>query len=230
MESGEIGLRSLRRRNLREEAVDVLRAAILGGELQPGSIHSAVTLAERLGVSPTPIREAMLELSTLGLVEVLPNRGFRVTVINDRDLDEVCELRMLLEVPALDMVVARATDESLEALDRPLLELEAAALRLDIPAFLMADREFHLSLLALTGNTRLVEIIGGLRDQTRIIGLQSLAANGTLQSSAADHRPILDAIRARDAAEARRVMTEHLEHTRRDWAGRSVAAAEPPSR
>jgi DNA-binding GntR family transcriptional regulator len=121
MESGEIGLRSLRRRNLREEAVDVLRAAILGGELQPGSIHSAVTLAERLGVSPTPIREAMLELSTLGLVEVLPNRGFRVTVINDRDLDEVCELRMLLEVPALDMVVARATDESLEALDRPLL-------------------------------------------------------------------------------------------------------------
>jgi len=228
MESAEIGLRSLRRRNLREEAVDVLRSAILGGELEPGSIHSAVTLAERLGVSPTPIREAMLELSTSGLVEVLPNRGFRVTVINDRDLDEVCELRMLLEVPAVEMVIARASDEGLAALDRPLLELEAAAHRLDIPAFLMADREFHLSLLALTGNTRLVEIIGGLRDQTRIIGLQALVASGTLQASASEHRPILDAIRARNVDEARRVMTEHLEHTRRDWAGRSVADAGPP--
>jgi len=66
------GLRSLRRRNLREEAVEVLRAAILGGELEPGSIHSAVSLAEHLGVSPTPVREAMLELSRYGLVEVLP--------------------------------------------------------------------------------------------------------------------------------------------------------------
>src|SRR5579862_6729020 len=94
-------LRSLRRRNLREEAVEVLRAAILGGELEPGSIHSAVGLAELMGVSPTPVREAMLELARSGLVEVLPNRGFRVTVVDDRDLDEIAELRKLLEVPAL---------------------------------------------------------------------------------------------------------------------------------
>src|ERR1700748_1061158 len=88
-------LRSLRRRNLREEAVEVLRAASLGGDRARGSIRSAVSLAERLGVSPTPVREAMLELATMGLVEVLPNRGFRVTTVDDQDLDEICQLRLM---------------------------------------------------------------------------------------------------------------------------------------
>lgn len=227
MESNSVGLRSLRRRNLREEAVDVLRAAILGGELEPGSIHSAVSLAERLGVSPTPVREAMLELANSGLVEVLPNRGFRVTVIDDRDLDEIFELRLLLELPAIALVIERAGEAELADLDRPLLALEEAADRLDVPAFLLADRDFHLSLLALTGNHRLVEIVGGLRDQTRIVGMHSLAEEGTLQATAAEHRPILEAIRAGKVAEAQRGMKVHLEHTRRDWAGRSEPTAEP---
>lgn len=225
VESKDVALRSLRRTNLREEAVEVLRAAILGGELAPGSIHSAVSLAELLGVSPTPVREAMLELARSGLVEVLPNRGFRVTVIDDRDLDEVAELRMLLEVPAMRLVIKRADDQSLAALEEPLRELEAAADRNDVPAFLVADREFHLRLLALAGNQRLVEIIAGLRDQTRIVGLHSLAAAGALEASASEHRPILEAIRNRDRKAAERQMITHLEHTRGAWAGRDEPVA-----
>lgn len=219
MDSLDSNLRSLRRTNLREEAVAVLRAAILGGELEPGSIHSAVGLAERLGVSPTPVREAMLELANSGLVEVLPNRGFRVSVIDDQDLDEIFELRMLLEVRAVKLVIDRATDEALEGLYEPLEELEAAAGRNDVAAFLVADRRFHLALLALAGNHRMVDIISGLRDQTRIVGLRSLADAGTLQATADEHRPILEALRARDAATGERVMAMHLEHTRGAWAG-----------
>jgi len=83
----------------------------------------------------------------------------------------------------------------------------------------------HLELLALAGNRRLVEIIAGLRDQTRIIGLRSLADRGALQATAEEHRPILEALRARDAAGAKRLMTVHLEHTRGAWAG----LAEPAS-
>jgi DNA-binding GntR family transcriptional regulator len=225
MEATPGSLRSLQRRNLREDAVEVLRAAILGGDLLPGSIHSAVSLAEQLGVSPTPVREAMLELANSGLVEVLPNRGFRITVIDDPDLDEICELRMLVEVPATAIVIKRASDADLARLEVPLRELEAAAERLDVPAFLIADREFHLSLLTLTGNQRLVEIIAGLRDQTRIVGLQSLVAAGALQATASEHRPLLEAIAARDVAEAQRRMKVHLEHTRRDWADRGELTA-----
>lgn len=203
----------------------MLRAAILGGELEPGSIHSAVSLAERLGVSPTPVREAMLELSRYGLVEVLPNRGFRVTVIDDRDLDEIYELRRLLEVPAMELVIERASAQQLDALEQPLADLEAAADSNDVPAFLLADRDFHLTLLQLSDNPRLVDIVAGLRDQTRIIGLRSLAEAGVLQASASEHRPILEALRAGDVAEAKRVMDVHLEHTRGAWAGNAEPVA-----
>jgi DNA-binding GntR family transcriptional regulator len=216
----ETALRPIRRRNLRDEAIDALRAAILGGDLAPGSIHSAVSLAERLGVSPTPVREAMLELARSGLIEVLPNRGFRVSVIDDRNLDEIFELRMMLEVPALALVCDRASDAELGALEEPLLDLESAAELGDVPAFLVADRKFHLRLLELARNDRLVEIIAELRDQTRIVGLHSLAATGALEATAAEHRPILDALRARNLAEANRRMRIHIEHTRGAWAGR----------
>ncbi|WP_196807335.1 GntR family transcriptional regulator [Candidatus Solirubrobacter pratensis] len=216
-------LRSIRRTNLREEAVSMLRAAILGGELEPGSIHSAASLADRLGVSPTPVREAMLALVLSGLVEVLPNRGFRVTVIDENDLDEICALRLMLEVPAIALAVERASDASLNGLRTRLAELEDAAANSDVSAFLVADRAFHLELLALAGNRRLVRIVAELRDQTRIVGLQSLAAAETLEAIAAEHRPILEAIQARDVAAAQRSMTVHLEHTRGAWAGHAEA-------
>jgi DNA-binding GntR family transcriptional regulator len=214
-----IELRSIRRTNLREEAVAVLRAAILGGDLAPGSIHSAVSLADRLGVSPTPVREAMLELVKSQLVEVLPNRGFRVSVIDEQNLDEICALRLMLEVPAIALVIERASDASLSELGRRLAELEAAAAGGDVPAFLVADRAFHLELLALAGNRRLVRIVAELRDQTRIVGLKPLAVAETLEATAAEHRQILEAMQARDVSAAQRRMRIHVEHIRGSWAG-----------
>src|SRR5262249_28918071 len=113
----------------------------------------------------------------------------------------------------------------LDALYGPLNELEAAANRNDVAGFLLADRRFHLEMLSLARNHRLVEIIAGLRDQTRITGLRSLADKGRLQATADEHRPILEALRARDASEAERVMVVHLEHTRGAWAGLAEPAA-----
>jgi DNA-binding GntR family transcriptional regulator len=220
MSAANLGLRSLSRKNLREEATEVLRAAILAGDLEPGSIHSAVGLSEVMGVSPTPVREAMLELSRVGLVVVLPNRGFKVTVIDDSDLDEIADLRKMLEVPAMRLVVEHAQAQQLAALEVPLRELEEASERNDGPAFLLADREFHLALLSLTGNQRLVDIVASLRDQARILGIHALAAAGTLRALAPEHRQILDAIRAGNGAQAERLMAVHLEHTRGLWAGR----------
>jgi DNA-binding GntR family transcriptional regulator len=216
-------LRSLRRTNLREEAVQVLRAGILGGELAPGSIHSAVGLAEQLGVSPTPVREAMLELARSGLVEVLPNRGFRVTVVDDQDLDEICAVRLALEVQALGPVIALASDAQLAALRAPLQELESAASRRDVSGFLVADRRFHLDMLALARNRRLLAIVAELRDQARITGMQSLAAAGVLEATASEHRPILDAVIARDVDAAQSLMAAHLKNTRGVWAGRALS-------
>lgn len=214
-------LKSLKRQNLREDALSSLRAAILTGELEPDAIYSTAGLAERLGVSPTPVREAMLELARQGLVQPLPNRGFQIVAAGEHDLDEIRDLRLMLEVPALVLVIERAARRDLEALRLPVEAIAEAATERDLESFLTADRAFHLGLLELGENQRLVRIVGELRDQTRVVGLSSLASAGALDATAAEHSAILDAVVARDAESAQRFMVEHLHHTRGIWAGQA---------
>jgi DNA-binding GntR family transcriptional regulator len=227
-------VRALKQTNLREQAIEVIRASIVSGELIPGEVYSATTLSARLGVSATPVREAMLDLASDGLVEAVRNRGFRILTVADQDLDEISELRKMLEVPAVRLVVKRATDAELDALEENVSSIERAAARNDLPAFLREDRTFHLALLALSGNGRLVRLVSQLRDQTRLMGLRHVAESGMLPESAAEHRTILDALRTRDGRRAEMLVREHLDHTRGAWAGltESPRAAAPrrPSR
>jgi DNA-binding GntR family transcriptional regulator len=211
--------------SLREQARQALRASILGGELAAGHIYSAGTLAEQFGVSATPVREALLDLASAGLVEPVRNRGFRVLAIADADLDEISELRRLLEVPAVALIVDRASPEELAALEPAVTEMERLAHAEEIPAFLVADREFHLALLRLARNERLVEVVANLRDQTRLIGLPRIVGERGLWEVAAEHRPLLEMLQARDTAGAQALMDVHIGHTRGTWAGRTEAPA-----
>jgi DNA-binding GntR family transcriptional regulator len=215
--------------SLREQAQQVIRASILAGELQAGEIYSASTIAQRLGVSPTPVREAMLELANGGLVEPVRNRGFRILTPDEDDLDEIFQLRLMLEVPAMRIVAERASDADLAALREVVEQIEATAAAADVADFLLADRAFHLGMLELMGNRRLVGLVAQLRDQTRIAGITELAREGNLTKSAGEHRDILDALDARDADKAEELMKRHLIHTRGIWAGRAEpdAAAVP---
>jgi DNA-binding GntR family transcriptional regulator len=214
-------MKALTSHSLREQAGQVIRASIVAGELAPGEIYSAAALAERLGVSATPVREAMLDLAGAGLVEPVRNRGFRVLTAEDADLDEISQLRLLLEVPATRIVVERATDDEIAALYEIVAAIEAAAEAGDVPALLLVDRRFHLGLLRLTGNGRLVRLVGQLRDQTRLGAREPLVASGHLMASARQHRAVLDAVRDRDAGRAEQLMRTHLEHSRVIWAGRA---------
>jgi DNA-binding GntR family transcriptional regulator len=131
----------------------------------------------------------------------------------------------MIEVPAVRLVLAKATDAELEGLEAGVASIERAAARNDIAAFLREDRSFHLAMLSLSGNGRLVRLVGQLRDQTRLIGLRGMADSGMLAESAAEHRVILDALRARDARRAETLVRHHLEHTRGTWAGRVEAGS-----
>ena len=220
-------MQTLARTTLREQSALALRASILGGELEAGRIYSAQALADELGVSATPVREALVDLTNAGLVEPLRNRGFRVLTLAERDLDEIAEIRTMLEAPAMPLVVERAGAERLAAIGVTFDELEGAARDGDIPRFLVADRDFHLSLLALTGNRRLVHEVAQLRDQTRLLGLPGLAEAGRLCESAAEHRPLLEALQAGDGCRAETLMRQHIQHTRGLWAGRPERPAPP---
>ncbi|MFD9438627.1 GntR family transcriptional regulator [Streptomyces sp. NPDC060006] len=202
----------------RERVADALRAALIAGELRPGEVHSAPALAARFGVSATPVREAMLDLAKEGLVDTVPNKGFRVTAVSEKQLDEYTHIRSLIEIPTTVGLAARADPAALEALRPVAREIVTAAAAGDLIAYVEADIRFHLGLLALAGNDHLVEVVGDLRGRSRLYGLHALVEAGRLEASAEEHLEILDALAARDEEAVRAVMTRHLGHVRGLWA------------
>ncbi|MET7856193.1 GntR family transcriptional regulator [Streptomyces sp. NPDC005318] len=204
----------------RERVADALRAALIAGELLPGEVYSAPTLAARFGVSATPVREAMLDLAKEGLVDTVPNKGFRVTAVSDQQLDEYTHIRALIEIPTVVALARTADLVSLEALRPAAREIVTAAAAGDLVAYVEADTRFHLSLLALAGNAHLVAVVGDLRKRARLYGLTALVEAGRLLASAQEHLELLDALIARDEKAVREVMTRHIGHVRGLWAAR----------
>ena len=199
-----------RRPSHRERVADALRAALIAGELRPGEVYSAPGLAARFGVSATPVREALLDLAKEGLVDTVPNKGFRVTAVSDRQLDEYTHIRSLIEIPTTAALAGTA--------DPVAEEIVTAAVAGDLIAYVEADLRFHLGLLALAGNAHLVEVVRDLRRRSRLYGLTALVEQGCLEASAQEHLEILDALLARDERAVRDVMARHLGHVRGLWA------------
>lgn len=193
---------------------------MVAGELQPGQLYSAPMLGERFGVSATPVREAMLDLAKDGFVVAERNRGFRVVEMSENDLDEIFQIRLLLEVPATVDVAKIISPEVLDRLDEIADEIVDAAARRDLIDYLDFDRHFHVVLISQLGNGRLTELVVRLRRQTRLFGLDALAIAGTLVASAEEHHELVKAMRARDSAWTKRVMDAHMKHIRGLWVGR----------
>ncbi len=207
------------RRNLRDEITQTLRAAVISGELRPGVVYSAPSLAAQFGVSATPVREAMLDLAKEGLIDVVRNKGFRVTELSEKDLDDLCQLRALIEVPTVHQVAETKADPAvIERLRGLAAGIEDAAQRHDLITHVTLDMEFHLELLSLAGNAHLVETVRSLRAQSRLYGLRSLAERDELVPSSREHAELLDLIVAGDAAGAERLMDRHIRHVRGIWA------------
>jgi DNA-binding GntR family transcriptional regulator len=221
--------RMTRGASLRERCLVAIRAGIITGEIRPGAMYSAPALAQQLGVSATPVREAMLDLANEGMVEPVRNRGFRVVDLSDKDLDEIHAIRLLLEVPSVVALTGDRrllTDGVVRKLRTMCSELEQHAEEEDVAALIDADTEFHNALLSLSGNERLVDLVSRLRNQTLRYGMRH-ASHSVLIATATDHRKIVDAIVSTDKAEVQRVMEAHLAANRGVLAA-AVDDEEPP--
>lgn len=207
-----------RKSSYRERVADALRAALIAGELRTGEVYSVPTLAARFGVSATPVREALLDLAKEGLVDSVPNKGFRVTAVSEKQLDEYTHIRALIEIPTTVQLARIADPVALTELRPVAEEIVTAAVAGDLIAYVEADLRFHLGLLALAGNEHLVEVVRDLRRRARLYGLTALAEQGRLQASAEEHLELLDALLARDETAVHAVMTRHLGHVRGLWA------------
>ena len=185
-------------------------AAIADGRLEAGGRYSVAQLAEQLGVSRTPVREALLVLEREGRVRFERNKGVRVLETTAADVAEVFELRLLLEVPATARACGIVDTEALQA------ELDAmgeAARAGDEPAFMDRDERFHELILLAAGNRRLAAIVGGLRDTVRGRGASTVGRSRSLDEIQAEHGAILDALRAGDGDRAGAAMRYHLRRT-----------------
>ncbi|MFI5937476.1 GntR family transcriptional regulator [Actinoplanes sp. NPDC051494] len=207
--------------SLRGTVEDAVAAAIVSGELAPGTLVTAPTLAARFGVSATPVREAMLNLQKRGFVDAVRNKGFRITDVSEQDLWEIVRLRQQLEAPPM-REIARTLQPGPAAELRVLAQtIVDAAATADLAAYLAADMAFHLRLLELHGNRRLVAIVKDLRQQTRMVGLADMVGTAELARSAAEHHLLVDLLEAHDGRGAETLLTAHIGHVLGWWNGRS---------
>jgi len=208
---------SLRRTSLRDQVLSAIRNGLVTGQIVPGVVYSAAALAAELGVSNSPVREAMLALVDEGLMEVVPNRGYRPVTLTAADTAEIIQLRELLEVPAVGLAAESDISDVQATLENLVEVIEETAKAGDIAGNLDADREFHLVLASASGNRRLASLVASLRDQARLYNLRHLAESGELRASAAEHRPLLAAVASGDRPLAERLMRAHLAHLTTDW-------------
>lgn len=200
------------RASVRGQVLAALRVALVEGELAPGAVYSAPVLGERLGVSATPVREAMQQLAAEGAVEVVPNRGFRVVERSERQLAELAEVRALIEVPVM-LRLTQSVSAARWAELRPLAEATAVAAACgDRAAYAESDRAFHRALLGLAGNQQLVQVADDLhrRAQWPLISGPLPMRRADLVSDAAEHSALLDALTARDATTVQALVRNHF--------------------
>ncbi len=211
--------------SLTDQAVAAIRQAVRNGTLPPGRLYSAYQIASYLGVSRSPVREALMRLAETGLVAFERNRGFRVVIPGPQEIAEVFQLRLLLEVPAARRAATRTSAGLVAELGAELAEMRKAAPGHDEAVFMRHDQRLHHLIVAAAGNSRLVGLVDNLRDVTRLLGASTVDRSRDLDAIADEHVPIVAAIAAGDVAAAGEAMAHHVAHTGKLLVRQAVAEA-----
>ena len=199
-----------------------LKQVLRDGRVTGGSLLSEADLARQLGVSTTPVHEAVVRLASEGFVEALPRRGVRVVHLTPRDIAEIFELREALEAEVVRLVLARATAETLEALQSCVAAGDAALGDSDYPAFNAADIALHDVLARAAGNRRLQQSLNDLRMWVQRIRLATVASQFRLPGRPAkaqeQHGRLVAALLRGDAA-AEAIVRQHISSLKEEILG-----------
>lgn len=197
---------------LRDVVFNTLRQAILRGELKPGERLMEIQLANKLGVSRTPIREAIRKLELEGLVLMIPRRGAEVAEITEKSLRDVLEVRGALEELAVKLACQKITDEQILELRAAEKEFEMALSSGDVTVYAEADVNFHDIIYRATDNQRLIQLLFNLREQMyryRVEYLKREESHGTLLI---EHKKIIEAIASRDMEASVDAVCQHIDN------------------
>jgi len=195
---------------LGEVVFDYLRNAILSGDLKPGERLMEINLAEQLGVSRTPVREAIRKLELENFVEMIPRKGAYVAQLKAKDILDILEIRALFDGYAASAAAQRMSDEEVKSLGSTLDKFNKAVVKGDKQAMIDTDNRFHDQLIQATKNRKLIEIVSGLQDQFqrfRIIYFNEFDNYTDMQNS---HQELYEAISKRDVRSARERAEKHI--------------------
>ena len=197
---------------LRDVVFQTLRQAILKGELQPGERLMEIKLAETLGVSRTPIREAIRKLELEGLVVMIPRKGAAVANITEKDTKDVLEVRRTLEMFAVEVACERITKEQLVELKNAAKAFESAKGSMDLIRIAESDMKFHEIIYEATHNERLLQMLNNLRENMYRYRIEYLKDPNYYDSLVGEHREILNAIEQGDKKTAAVCMRDHIDN------------------
>ncbi len=200
---------------LRDVVFETLRDAIIKQVLKPGERLMEIQLADEMGVSRTPVREAIRKLELEGLVVMVPRKGAYVAGVSMKDIHEVYEVRAALEMLAVTLAAERITDEELDALERQVLKESEAEKNGDENALdniIYIDSTFHDIIYQAAHNQRLVQFVNILQEQLQRFRAASLSRPGRSKTALLEHKQIVEALAERNGDLAAKLAKEHIEN------------------
>ncbi|WP_027716071.1 GntR family transcriptional regulator [Desulfuromonas sp. TF] len=197
-----------RHQTLREKILETIREAILRGALKPGEKVAEPELAERFGISRTPIREAFRQLESEGYLTVIPRKGAVVTALSERDVEEFYAIKSILEGYAARMAAVNLSSKDIDRLEAINDRLEQLARDGDVKTFFRVHNEFHELFIRAAGNEKLLELIGQLLMKFNRLRMASLSLPGRMEISVNEHKKILEAFKSNDGEKANQLVSK----------------------
>lgn len=194
---------------LREIVFESMREAILSGILEPGERLMEIQLAEEMGVSRTPVREAIRKLELENFVVMIPRKGAYVAGVSSKDVADVFEIRSALEGLAAGLAAERITEDELEQMERALLYRSSDG-ESNLELYVKSDTDFHALVYKASRNERLIQILANLREQIQRFRSTSLAVPGRNKLALEEHRMIVEALRNHNSEEAQALAMAHI--------------------
>ena len=197
---------------LRDVVFNTLRQAILRGELKPGERLMEIQLANKLGVSPTPIREAIRKLELEGLVLMIPRKGAEVADISEKSLRDVLEVRKALEELAVTLTCDKITKAQIAELKAAAEEFRKTLKSGDITQIAEADVNFHDIIYMATDNQKLIQLLNNLREQMYRYRIEYLKRREAYPQLLAEHEDIIRRIENKDKERAAEIVCRHIDN------------------
>ena len=200
--------------SLKEMAFQTIKESIISHKLECKAIYSEQAIAKELGISKTPVHQALTDLESRGFVKVLPRRGFQVNHLTKKDVEDMFRFRLSLERTVIFLITAELTDDSIKRLED--FNRRAAQTR-DRFQYLKHDRDFHLYLAFLTQNRFIIDALDNIKDLCDWVGAEVFGLDHRPDEVIREHAAVIDMLKKKDPEAAAAAMEEHLQITERSY-------------